>query len=297
GAARAAEAGAPLRDQAGRAAALRAFLAAERRVASVELHDRDGAVVFGLGRDDADAVGLARIAEPIGRRFDPIGAVVASYEVARSPTARGALHPLAAAAGAAALAIGLIHLLFVVEPAGLRGLAGARAWALAAAAPAAAIGFWLAAASGEAYRDQARVVSDIVADRLRAAVEIGLDPADFSGLGALLREAAPEAARTGPAFAVTLVEGRKAIARAGADLAVGAPALVDPGAEGALSLAAGRTIRPRSLEEPALSVVAAASRLDVAAAAPGDHPWASAALALFWFAPAAGLALLRRSAA
>lgn len=299
--ARSVESGASLRDQTGFAPAARAFLAAEPALASVSVRGADGAELFGASRKNDEGEGirdLAVIELPIGLRFEPVGSVSAAYAPTAWPAPRGVLHALSLAATAVAILIGVIYFLSIAEADGLYGRRGARGWFFCALAPAAGIAFWVMAASGEAYRDKARVVSDTVADRLRAAVDMRLDPIAFSGLEDLLKRANPVAEGGGPAIAVSLVEGRRVIVRSGGGEGAAATGGDAPAASlwrhSGFALTATRMIRPRTLEAPALMVAAEASWTDVVRSAPRDHSAALIALMLYFAVPVAALSFLRR---
>lgn len=306
--ARRAEAGVPIGDYTGFSADARALMTAEGRVAAIRIKGADGATVFEAPAPGAFAAAAAApladmVAAPIEWRFGAIGVAEAAFNRSNAPAPRGVLHPLAGAAAVVAAVIGLIYYRAIADGAALSGRRGAFGWIWCAAPFAAVVLAWLIAASGEAYREKARVASDMAAERLRAAVDMRLDPAAFSGLGGLLARANP-ALGGGPRVELALIEGRRVIARAGAAPA-GAPGQVEEvplsGASddlatrrhGGFSLTAARTVRPGSLSAPSLTVAAGLSWRDVVLATPRDHPMATAALAVFLFVPALGVGLRR----
>lgn len=196
---------------------------------------------------------------------------------------------LAIAATVALGVIGVVYFLVIADDAALAGPRAARAWCLSAAPPVLVIGAWLTAASGDAYLDRARVTADVLADRLRAAVDIRVDPVGFSGLEDLFRVASSVGAAGGPETRLQLREGRRAIVDvAGVEAADGGTAVF-----AGLDLSVSRAIRPRTLAFPALSIVAVVPWAGVVRAAPEDHAAALGCLVFFVFGPSALLLGLR----
>lgn len=305
------DAGAPIRDYTGFTSGAKAFLAAEQRLAGVELRDRDGVAVFAAARAGGaegeavterpgamDCAAARCLGVAIMSRNELLGRLGALgvVEVAVAPADPFRLFDGASLIALAAIAtlgvIGVIYFLVIADDAALTGAARARAWSVCALPPALVIGAWLVASSGDAYREKARVTADVLADRLRAAVDIQVDPVGFSGLEELFRAVSAASAGGGPQTRFQLREGRRVVVDVAASDASGSEATVGTGGLFAgLDLSVARSIRPRTLAYPALSIVAVVPWSGVALAAPGDHAIALACLLVYLLGPAALLLL------
>ncbi len=286
--------GVPLADATGFSAAARAFLASEPALTRVALLDAEGGLVAAAGAGIVCSGRCLDIAiksrNPQVGAISKIGALRLSLEPAEAFRVTS-VDPLALAAVAALALIGVVFFAAVADVSALSGFTGARLWIICALAPALALTVWLIVETGEAYRDRAQSAADLLADRLRAAVDIGVDPLKFADLDQLLVAASRAAGEKEGALQFALFEGRRAVYGVGAG-AMGE--LLDPSQ---LDLTVSRSIRPRSLSSPALSIVAQIGWGPIARRTPEVHGFALAALVAYVFVPALILSLRGRAKA
>ncbi len=286
--------GVPLADATGFSAAARAFLTSEPALKRVALLDAEDGVITAAG---ADEVCTGRCLDVEIRSRNPqvgaiskIGALRLSLDPAEAFRVTS-VDPLALAGVAALALIGVVYFAAIADVSALVGLTGARLWIICALAPALALAVWLVVETGEAYRDRAQSATDLLADRLRAAVDIGVDPLKFAGLDQMLVDAGRAAGGEDGALQFALFEGRRPVYGVGAG-AMGE--LLDPSQ---LDLTVSRSIRPRTLSAPALSIVAQIGWAPIARRTPEDHAYALAALLIYVFVPAFILSLRGRAKA
>jgi len=145
--------------------------------------------------------------------------------------------------------------------------------------------------TGEAYRDRAQSATDLLADRLRAAVDIGVDPLNFAGLDQVLSTAGRAAGGDDGTLQFALFEGRRPL------YGVGVGAMAEMLETSQLDLVVSRSIRPRTLNAPSLTIVAQIGWAPIARRTPEDHSIALAALLFYIFAPALVLSFRGRATA
>lgn len=285
------DAGVPLADATGFFAAARGLLTSEPALTRVALRDAAGGVVAVAG---ADAPCAARCLDiEIRSRNPQVGAISGIGDLRLSLTPAQTLRltgvdPLALAAIAALALIGVIYFASIADVSALSGVTGARLWIVCALAPALALAVWLVVETGEAYRDRAQSATDLLADRLRAAVDIGVDPLKFAGLDQLLITAGRAAGDEEGALQFALFEGRRPV------FGLGLGAMDELSEPSPTDLVVSRSIRPRTLNAPALSIVAQIGWGPVARRTPADHAIALAALLIYVFVPALILSLFGR---
>lgn len=288
------DAGVPLSDATGFSAAARTLLTSDPGLSRVALLDAEGGVVAAVGGREACAGRCLDI--DIRSRNPQVGAISEIGDLrltlARAEALRlSGVDPLALAAIAALALIGVIYFAAIADVSALAGATGARLWIICALAPALALAVWLVVETGEAYRDRAQSATDVLADRLRAAVDIGVDPLRFAGLDQLLASAGRAAGGEEGALQFALFEGRRPV------FGVGAGAMAELLEPSQLDLVVSRSIRPRTLNAPSLSIVAQIGWGPIARRTPEDHAIALAALVLYVFAPAVALVLFGRAKA
>lgn len=293
-----ADVGAPIRDYTGFSSGAKSFLATERRLTAVEVRDRDGETVFSAARPGGavECEPARCLSVDIASRIQMLGDLGSHGTVVVSvvPAAPFGLFDGAAMIALAAIfalaVIGVVHFLIIADDDALDGPRAARAWSLCALPPALVIGLWLTASSGDAYLERARVTADALADRLRAAVDIQVDPVGFSGLEELFRAASAANDGLGPTTRLRLSEGRRAVV----DVADGSAA--EEAGEGlaGLDLSVSRSVRPRTLAYPSLSIVAVVPWSGVVRSAPTDHAIALTGLAAYALGPAVLFLLVGR---
>ncbi|MEM7524957.1 MAG: hypothetical protein AAF360_14625 [Pseudomonadota bacterium] len=288
------DAGVPLDDATGFSAAARSLITSEPSLTRVALLEAQGGAVNAAGVDatcPARALDISiRSRNPQVGAFSEIGVLRLSL-CPTDPLRLGGVDVLALASAASLALIGVIYFVSIADVSALRGFAAGRAWAICSAAPAAALGVWLIGATGEAYRDRAQAATDLLADRLRPAVDIGIDPLQFDGLEALLSFAGLAASGGHGAFQFALFEGRQPVH------GFGAGSIGELLSTSQLDLTASRSVRPRTLSAPALSIVARVGWGPVIKLAPRDHPAAVIALIAYVFAPWLLLSLFGRKTA
>ena len=288
------DAGVPLADATGFSAAARTLLRSEPALSRVALLDAKGGVVAAVG---ADAPCSARCLDIEVRSRNPqVGAIseIGDLRLTLAPAQAvqlSGIDPLALAAIAALALIGVIYFVSIADVSALGGMTGARLWIICALAPALALAVWLVIETGEAYRDRAQSATDVLADRLRAAVDIGVDPLSFAGLDQLLSTAGRAAGDDKGALQFALFEGRRPI------YGVGAGAMDELLEPSQLDLVVSRSIRPRTLNAPSLSIVAQIGWGPIARRTPEDHFIALAALLAYVFVPALILSFRGRATA
>lgn len=286
--------GVPLADATGFSAAARAFLTSEPALTRVALLDAEDRVLTAAG-EEATCFNRCLDVE-IKSRNPQVGAIseIGAIRLSLAPPEAfrlGGVDPLALAAVAALALIGVVFFAAVADVSALSGVTGARLWIICALAPALALAVWLVVETGEAYRDRAQSATDLLADRLRAAVDIGVDPLKFAGLDQMLIDAGRAAGGEDGALQFALFEGRRPVYGLGAG-AMGE--LLDPSQ---LDLIVSRSIRPRTLSAPALSIVAQIGWTPIARRTPKDHAVALVALLIYVFVPALVLSLRGRTRA
>lgn len=286
--------GVPLADATGFSAAARTFLTSEPDLSRVALLDAEDRLVASAG---AGAACSGRCLDvEIKSRNPQVGAIskIGALRLSLDPAEAfrlSAIDPLALAAVAALALIGVVYFTAIADVSALAGRTAARLWIVCALAPALALAVWLIAETGEAYRDRAQSATDLLADRLRAAVDIGVDPLKFAGLDQLLVGAGRAAGGEDGALQFALFEGRRPVFGVGAG-ALGE--LLDPAQ---LDLTVSRSIRPRTLNAPALSIVAQIGWASIVRRTPEDHAYALGALLIYVFVPALILSLRGRTRA
>ncbi len=286
--------GVPLGDATGFSAAARTLLRSEPALSRVALLDAKGGVVAVVGEETPC---LARCLDiEIRSRNPQVGAIseIGYLRLTLAPAQAvqlSGIDPLALAAIAALALIGVIYFVSIADISALSGMTGARLWIICTLAPALALAVWLVIETGEAYRDRAQSATDVLADRLRAAVDIGVDPLNFAGLDQLLATAGRAAGDEEGALQFALFEGRRAV------YGVGAGAMDELLEPSQLDLVVSRSIRPRTLNAPSLSIVAQIGWGPIARRTPEDHFIALAALLAYVFAPALFLSFRGRTTA
>lgn len=288
------DAGVPLADATGFAAAARTLLTSDPGLSRVALLDAEGVVVTSAGAAEPCAGRCLDI--EIRSRNPQVGAISEIGDLRLTLAEAEAfrltgIDPLALAAIAALALIGAIYFVAIADVSALSGATGARLWIVCALAPALALAAWLVVETGEAYRDRAQSATDLLADRLRAAVDIGVDPLRFAGLDQLLTAAGRAAGGEDGALQFALFEGRRPV------YGVGAGAMAELLEPSQLDLVVSRSIRPRTLNAPSLSIVAQIGWGPIARRTPEDHAIALGALLVYVFVPALILSLLGRTRA
>ena len=285
------DAGVPLADATGFSAAARSLLTSEpglSRVALLNARRENVSAVGAPGACTARCLDVSvRSRNPQVGAIGEIGLLQMSLQPATAFRVSGD-DPLALAAIAALALIGMIYFAAIADVSALYGATAGKLWVVCALAPGLALAVWLVVQTGEAYRDRAQSATDLLADRLRAAVDIGVDPLKFAGLDQLLSVAGRAAGGEDGSLQFALFEGRKPVYGVGAG-SVGD--LLDPSQ---LDLTASRSIRPRTLNAPALSIVARVGWTQITRRTPEDHSIALAFLIAYVFAPALVLFLRGR---
>lgn len=286
--------GVPLSDATGFSGGARTLLTSDPALSRVALLDAEGELVASAGADEPCTTRCLDV--DVRSRNPQVGAIseIGDLRLTLAPPAAfrlSGVDPLALAAIAALALIGVIYFVSIADVSALSGMTGARLWITCALAPALALAVWLVVETGEAYRDRAQSATDLLADRLRAAVDIGVDPLNFAGLDQLLSTAGRAAGGEEGALQFALFEGRRPI------YGVGAGAMAELLEPSQLDLVVSRSIRPRTLNAPSLSIVAQIGWGPIARRTPEDHAIALIALLAYVFVPALVLSFLGRTTA